>query len=188
VLANLLTLSRFGVGAWLAVVARRRKRSCGAWLALLWGCTLSDWLDGPLARRAAGGDRRLGAILDLEADSWLSLWGALAAWRCGTLPWVNLVAPLLRYPLQLARSPSRRVRVEFWQRVAGTLQMVVVCAGLSPWQTFHRVAACLALPAAGAQLVTLLPDVLAASWSRPGWSPTLRSHRVPSQPCQESRG
>ena len=53
---------------------RERKGIAGwiGWLMPLLGVT--DWLDGSLARRA--GPTRLGSVLDIEADSWLTLWSA----------------------------------------------------------------------------------------------------------------
>src|SRR5438309_6001329 len=77
--ANVVTLSRAGAAAVLAAAPGKTV----AWAALVAGATLADWLDGPLARRR--GATPLGAVLDLEADSWLTLWAAIAAYRCGTL-------------------------------------------------------------------------------------------------------
>ena len=74
---------RTGPAGWVAV------------LATLCGATLSDWLDGPLARHY--GPTRLGAVLDIEADSWLTMWAAAAAVAWGELPHWCLLAPLLHY-------------------------------------------------------------------------------------------
>ena len=63
-------------------------------MALLWGGP-SDWLDGRLAR--LDGATSLGALLDIEADSWLSLWAAAAAYRAGDLPALSLLPPVVRY-------------------------------------------------------------------------------------------
>ena len=74
---NVLTLGRAGAAAMLCGTAfSGRGRKAALW-ALLAGCTAFDWLDGPLARRL--GTSRLGVVLDIEADSWLTLWGAAAA-------------------------------------------------------------------------------------------------------------
>ncbi len=59
----------------LLAAGLRDRRAGPAWLgwgAMVWGATLSDWLDGPLARHAGtAGD--LGRPFDLEADSLLTL-------------------------------------------------------------------------------------------------------------------
>ena len=87
-LADTLTLSRAATGAVLAgLVAsgiRDRKGIAGwiGWLMPLFGVT--DWLDGPLARRA--GPTCLGGVLDIEADSWLTLWSAAGAVAWGNIP------------------------------------------------------------------------------------------------------
>src|SRR5438094_293544 len=70
--ANLLTLSRAGSSGLLAgTTAAPRVGRRIAWMALLWGGP-SDWLDGRLTR--LDGPTSLSALLDIEADSWLSLW------------------------------------------------------------------------------------------------------------------
>src|SRR5437588_12900107 len=94
-------------------------------LALLLGCTVCDWLDGPLARRL--GPTPLGAALDLEADSWLTLWGAAAAYRLGGVPGPSLLPPALRYPL----AAGSGVRLGTWERAAGVAQMVAIAWGLT---------------------------------------------------------
>lgn len=89
-LADALTIGRGLCGAFLAGLLaaglRDRAGRAGryAFLATLMGTTASDWLDGPLARH--WGPTRLGAALDIEADSWLTLWAAAAAVRWGGLP------------------------------------------------------------------------------------------------------
>ena len=113
-----------------------------AWAGLVVGATLTDWLDGPLARRA--GPTRLGAVLDLEADSWLTLWAAIAAYRTGSLSGWSLLPPALRYVLRLARGrpPKSTVR----HRAAGSGQMIVLMSALSPWPSLRRLAARIAVP------------------------------------------
>ena len=70
-----LTLSR-GVAASIvaasALVGRRDRRSYAAWIAwplAVSGSTLTDWIDGPLARGRGRGPTRLGRVLDLELDA-----------------------------------------------------------------------------------------------------------------------
>ena len=149
---NLLTLGRAGAAALLCGTAvSGRGRRVGFW-ALLVGCTLLDWLDGPLARRL--GPTRLGALLDIEADTWLTFWGAAAGVRLGRLPGFGLVPPVLRY---LAPRTSSRIRP--WQQAAGVAQMVVIAGALSPWRPPG--------PAAGAAAVAQLAALSVPAGSDP---------------------
>jgi phosphatidylglycerophosphate synthase len=147
---NLMTLSR-GLAASLLCGAAFSDRGLGAaWPALILGCTAADWLDGPLARRR--GPTPLGRLLDLEADSWLTLWAAIAAYRRKRLGGFVLLAPALRYPLGLLGAvPARR-----WQRMAGVAQMVVICASLAPWAPARSLGRSLAPAAAAGQLLALV--------------------------------
>jgi phosphatidylglycerophosphate synthase len=147
---NLLTLSR-GLAASLLCGAAFSKRGLGAaWPALILGCTAADWLDGPLARRR--GPTPLGGLLDVEADSWLTLWAAIAAYRRKRLGGFVLVAPALRYPLVRLRGGP----VRSWQRLAGVAQMVVLCSSLAPWAPARSLARSLAPAAAAGQLLALV--------------------------------
>src|SRR5262249_17808422 len=74
-----------------------------------------------------GGTGRPGGVGASEADSWLTLWGAVAGFRLGRLPAASLVPPALRYPLNAGR-PSR---LRPWQRAAGIAQMVVIAGALT---------------------------------------------------------
>ncbi|HET8629709.1 MAG TPA: CDP-alcohol phosphatidyltransferase family protein [Thermomicrobiales bacterium] len=137
--ADLLTLGRAGCAAVLAglVAAGVRDRAGPAgrlgWLAAVAGATVTDWLDGPLARRA--GATPLGAVLDIEADSWLTLWCAVAAARWGDLPGWGALPPLLRYGRALldlaAGRPPARGRPG-WNRATGVAQMALFLAALAP--------------------------------------------------------
>lgn len=138
-LADALTLSRGLCGALLAALiagGRRERADPGGWLgflATLGGTTISDWLDGPLARRR--GATRLGAALDIEADSWLTVWAAAAAAAWGGLPRWCLVAPLLHYlhplrALRMGRLPTGGG--PWWARATGTAQMALFLAALAP--------------------------------------------------------
>src|SRR5215207_9128232 len=87
--ADAVTLVRATSGATLlALVACGGRDGAGPSrriaFALLLGAVASDWVDGPLARR--DGPSRLGAVLDIEADSLLTLGGAAAATAWGGLP------------------------------------------------------------------------------------------------------
>jgi hypothetical protein len=86
--ADAVTLVRATSGATLlALVACGGRDGAGPSrriaFALLLGAVASDWVDGPLARR--DGPSRLGAVLDIEADSLLTLGGAAAATAWGGL-------------------------------------------------------------------------------------------------------
>lgn len=147
---NLLTLSRAGAAAMLCGTAfSGRGRRAGFW-ALLAGCTVCDWLDGPMARRL--GPSRLGVVLDIEADSWLTLWGAVAGVRLRRLPAASLLPPVLRYPTVAGRP----VRLRHWQRAAGVAQMVVLASALSPWRPPRPVAVAVAVLQAGALAASAL--------------------------------
>ncbi|MEP7105143.1 MAG: CDP-alcohol phosphatidyltransferase family protein, partial [Chloroflexota bacterium] len=63
-------------GVALARSAARRRVSAGVWGFALLSATAADWFDGPLARRQPGGPTAWGALLDIEADSWLTLLAA----------------------------------------------------------------------------------------------------------------
>jgi phosphatidylglycerophosphate synthase len=140
-LAAYLTMSRGGVAALLVGLVRAfptpppRQVAWTAFAAVLWSVTVSDWIDGPIARRfgsALGGTR-----VDLEADSWLTLWVAIAGVRWQRLPRVALAAPLLRYgvvALTLIRGSyaSADLGSTWWGKGAGVAQMAALLLGLAP--------------------------------------------------------
>jgi phosphatidylglycerophosphate synthase len=146
---NLLTLSRAGAAAMACGTAFSGAGRRSTLVALLLGCTVCDWLDGPLARRR--GPTRLGAVLDLEADSWLTLWAAVAAYRLGGLPAIGLLAPALRYPLIAGGS----VRHRPWHRAAGVAQMTVIL-----WALARRPPRVLVDAVAAGQLAALASSAL----------------------------
>jgi phosphatidylglycerophosphate synthase len=137
-----LTLSR-GLGASIvaaaALAGRRDRRSYAAkvaWPLALAGSTLTDWIDGPLARRRSRGPTRLGRVLDLELDSWLTLATTLAGTRLGTLDAICLVTPSLRYlamasPISYeeVHSVGKSVRA----RNLGITQMTLALASFAPF-------------------------------------------------------
>ncbi|MGI8912326.1 MAG: CDP-alcohol phosphatidyltransferase family protein [Chloroflexota bacterium] len=137
--ADLFTAARATCGAVLAgiLVSGVRDRTgpagrLGYALSLV-GATALDWLDGPLARRA--GATRLGSALDIEADSWLTLWCAAGAVTWGGLPRWCLLPPLLRYldplfALRAGRLPSGGG--PWWTRVSGVAQMALFVTALAP--------------------------------------------------------
>src|SRR5262249_9652831 len=104
---------------------------------------------GPLARRL--GPTALGAALDLEMDSWLTLWAALAAFRLGGLPGFGVLGPALRYPL----AAGVGVRLRPWQRAAGGAQVGLIVGALRwrPPQALTAVVAAGQLAALGAGAV-----------------------------------
>lgn len=159
-LADILSLSRAAIGAVLAgLVAsgiRDRTGMAGrlSWSMILLGATGLDWLDGPLARRA--GTSRLGGVLDIEADSWLTLWSAASALAWGDLPRWCLLPPILRYldPLvDLYRGKLPHGGGPWWSRLTGTSQMVLFLTALAPLngQWRKQALAVVTLPVSGAQ-------------------------------------
>jgi phosphatidylglycerophosphate synthase len=144
--ADLLTLARaaLSVPAWATIVSGRA-RPAAFWGSLL-ASTALDLLDGLLARRL--GPTPLGAALDIETDSWLTLSTALAGVRLGRLPWPCAIPPLARYVL----TPGSAVDLDRWHHAAGRAQMAVLIGALSPWTPPPR----LALALAALQLAALL--------------------------------
>jgi phosphatidylglycerophosphate synthase len=138
--ADVLTLSRWGVGTLLIALALSWARADRAALLGVTVCalavvsaTVTDWLDGPLAQRL--GPTRIGGVLDIEGDSWLTLAVALAAVSWGGLPWWVLIAPLLHYlrswrRWQLGRLP--RGHDPWWAISTGVLQMGLLLGALLP--------------------------------------------------------
>jgi phosphatidylglycerophosphate synthase len=141
--------------------------SAAGWLAFdlaLLAATLLDWLDGPLARRA--GPTRVGGALDIEADSWLTLWCAAGAVAWGGLPWWCLVPPVAHYlqpvyALRHGRLPAGGGPT--WTRVTGVAQMTVLLGALLPLAVPWRIPALTiaAIPVSAAQLVA----ILASHWT-----------------------
>jgi hypothetical protein len=130
-----------------------------AWGLALFGATALDWLDGPLARRT--GATLHGAVLDIEADSWLTLWSAAAAASWGGLPGWVIVPPLLRYLhplLDLRDGPLPGGGGPGWSRVTGTGQMALILLALAPIRRRPPRAAVTGLAAAvsGSQLIVRL--------------------------------
>jgi phosphatidylglycerophosphate synthase len=137
-----LTLSRGLCAAIVAGMAasgvrdRRGYAARLAWPLALCGATLTDWIDGPLARRRGRGPSRLGGVLDLELDSWLTLATALAAARLGTLPTVCLVTPSLRYAAMLtplSYADVFAVGKTDRARYLGITQMLLALASFAPF-------------------------------------------------------
>ena len=120
-------------------------------LAVLLLGVVTDWLDGPLARRA--GPTLRGARFDLEADSLLTLGAAVSAARAGASR-ASLIAPVLRYAVAArAKRPLDADGVR-WDRVTGVAQMAVFGAALAPGPL--RGLRILALPVSAARCAALL--------------------------------
>ena len=164
-LANMLTLSRAAAAGTLAglVVSHIRDRTgfagrLGWWLILL-GATVTDWLDGPLARLT--GVTSIGGVLDIEADSWLTLWSAASAVAWGDLSRWCLLAPLIRYLdplLSLQRGQLPRGGGPWWSRATGTGQMLLFLVALAPinWPWRRQVLSLISLPISLSQCAALL--------------------------------
>ncbi len=137
--ATVLTLSRLVTGCALAafVLAGARDRLATAaivvWALVVLTATVSDWLDGPLGRRE--GATLFGSSLDIESDSWLTLWSAVAAILLGGLPWIVLLPPVVRYIHPLLALRAGKVPVgggPWWSRVTGMTQMALLLAAFAP--------------------------------------------------------
>jgi phosphatidylglycerophosphate synthase len=166
-----LTLSR-GLGASIVAAAalagsRDRERYAAklAWPLALVGSTFTDWIDGPLARRRGRGPTRLGRVLDLELDSWLTLATTLAGTRLGTLDAVCLITPSLRY-LAMASPISyedvHAVGKSDRARNLGITQMTLALASFAPFAgaattSLARVASLVLLPLHVLALAAALP-------------------------------
>jgi phosphatidylglycerophosphate synthase len=110
--ADLLTALRVLCGALLVVRP-------ALWIFVVG--VVSDWLDGPIARRSPASP--YGARFDIEADSLLTLGAAIAAVR-QRAPAVVLVGPIGRYLIAPAISRDE-VR---WDRLTGVAQMALLGA------------------------------------------------------------
>jgi phosphatidylglycerophosphate synthase len=166
-----LTLSR-GLAASIVAAAalagardRRRYAAKLAWPLALAGSTLTDWIDGPLARRRGRGPTRLGRVLDLELDSWLTLATTFAGTRLGTLDAICLITPSLRY-LAMASPISyedlHAVGKSDRARNLGITQMALALASFAPFAGaattgLARVASLVLLPIHVAALAAALP-------------------------------
>ncbi len=163
-----MTLSRGVASAVLVgllVSGVRRRNGVAGWLgwgSLVYGSIVCDWLDGPIARRL-GATSELGALLDLESDSWLTLTAAFSAATWGGLPGYCMAAPLARYALMVAalrRIPYARIYADEppWARPFGIAQMALFTAAMAPFGAAGtRLAVRLAAPfVAPLQLVGML--------------------------------
>jgi phosphatidylglycerophosphate synthase len=122
----------------IASGVRDRRGLAGSlgWIALLYGAIVSDWLDGPIARRLGTSD--VGAMFDIEADSWLTLCSSMAALTWGGIPAYAITPPLARY-LRIAALrrwvPYRQLVSgdPLWTRHIGMAQMMLFIAALAPF-------------------------------------------------------
>jgi len=137
--ATVLTLSRLVTGCALAAFilssARDRMQTAAIvmWVLVVLTATLSDWFDGALGRKE--GITSFASTLDIESDSWLTLWSAVAAILLGGLPWICLLPPVVRYihPLLALREGKLPVGGgPWWSRMTGMTQMAVLMAGFAP--------------------------------------------------------
>ena len=108
------------------------------WTSLLYGSVVCDWLDGPIARRL-GATSSLGALLDLESDSWLTLTAASSAVAWGDLASFCLTAPLARYGFLFAalrNTPYSQIYGDEppWARQTGIAQMMLFTAAMAPFR------------------------------------------------------
>jgi phosphatidylglycerophosphate synthase len=138
-----MTLSRGLAAALLAGLlasgVRHRSGLAGwmGWCSVVYGSIVCDWLDGPIARRT-GATSDLGALLDLESDSWLTLAAGASASAWGGLPAYCLAAPVVRYVLlfmALRKLPYSEIYKEEppWARQTGIAQGALFTAALAPF-------------------------------------------------------
>ena len=172
-----ITLSRGLAASIVAASAlagsRRSYAATLAWPLAVIGSTLTDWIDGPLARRRGRGPTRLGRVLDLELDSWLTLATTLAGTRLGTLDAPCLITPSLRY-LAMATPISyedvHAVGKTDRARNLGITQMALALASFAP---FAGVATTAVARFASLVLVPIHVLALAAALRRPNRSTLL---------------
>lgn len=168
-LANALTLTRVLVGCILAALVlsgahdRTRPAAVVVWVLVIVSASVGDWLDGPLARRE--GPTQFGAVLDIESDSWLTLWCAVAAVTMGGLPWICIVPPVVRYShplLDLRGGKLPSGGGPWWSRATGAAQMVMLVAAIAPITGAARdaVLGVLVWPVSLMQLATMLALLL----------------------------
>jgi phosphatidylglycerophosphate synthase len=152
-LADALTISRGANGAVLAgltssgILDRKGIAGWMGWSMPLFGAT--DWLDGRLAHRA--GPTRLGSVLDIEADSWLTLWCAAGAVTWGEMPGWCLFPPIIHYLeplLALMQGELPEGGGQWWYRVAGASQMGFLIIALAPfdWRQRKQILTAASLP------------------------------------------
>ncbi|HEV3095838.1 MAG TPA: CDP-alcohol phosphatidyltransferase family protein [Candidatus Dormibacteraeota bacterium] len=141
-LVDAFTLSRGGSAALLVglltsgIRDRRGRAGWLGWTALLYGAIVSDWLDGPIARRL--GTSEVGAMFDIEADSWLTLSSSVLAVASGGLPAPVVAPPLMRYLRLATLRPFVPYRAlvsgdPLWTRHVGMAQMMLFIAALAPF-------------------------------------------------------
>jgi hypothetical protein len=167
--ADLLTLSRSTTAAVLAGVSTsgvRDRTGPAGWLTCLSTLvvgSLTDWFDGPLARRA--GPTRLGGVMDIEADSWLSLWSAVEAVRCAGLPRLCLLPPAMHYIHPILDLWERKLpegNPLWFSRAPGIAQGALIGLALVPvLRDRHlRVLRRVAVPVSGLQTLVMLTLLL----------------------------
>jgi phosphatidylglycerophosphate synthase len=138
-----MTLSRGSAAALLVGLLAsgvRHRNGLGGWMgwcSMVYGSIVCDWLDGPIARRT-GATTDLGAILDLESDSWLTLAAGASAAAWGGLPAYCLAAPLVRYILLLMALRNVPYSEIYsgeppWARQTGIAQGALFTAALAPF-------------------------------------------------------
>ena len=166
-----LTLSRGLAASIVAASALAGPRDRGsyaariAWPLAVSGSTLTDWIDGPLARRRRRGPTRLGRVLDLELDSWLTLATTFAGTRLGTLDAVCVVTPSLRYlamALRISYEDVHAVGKSERARNLGITQMALAFASFAPFAgrtttAIARIASLMLLPIHVVALAAALP-------------------------------
>ena len=136
--ADLLTGSRVVCAAGILTAAtgpgvHTKEQQRRLFVLAVLAATVTDWCDGPLARRF--GPTRLGAVLDIEADSLLTLALAAAAVQWGGLSRLVLIPPIVRYS-DLVRTVRNGAIFTgdaiWWCRASGGAQMLCLLLALAP--------------------------------------------------------
>jgi phosphatidylglycerophosphate synthase len=137
--ADLLTGSRVVCAAGILTAAvtgpgvQTQKQQRRLFVLAVLAATVTDWCDGPLARRF--GPTRLGAVMDIEADSLLTLALAAAAVQWGGLSRLVLIPPVVRYS-DLVRTVRHGMIFTgdaiWWCRASGGAQMLCFLLALAP--------------------------------------------------------
>ncbi len=162
-MADILTMSRVASGTLcLGLILAGEDDALIRWFAfvvVLVTATLCDWSDGPLARRL--GPTRLGAVLDIEADSWLTLGAAIGAVAWGGLCWFVAAPAVIRYihpAIAFCQGRLPKGGGPWWSIFTGVAQMVLLVTALAPAQGImpHSLLVIASWPISGAQLITMI--------------------------------
>lgn len=150
----------FGLVAGLVASGIQDRKGIAGWIGWLMPLLgVTDWLDGALARRV--GPTRLGSVIDIEADSWLTLWSASSAVAWGNLPYWCLLPPIIHYLEPLLALMQGKLPAgggPWWYRIAGISQMGLLIVALAPfdWRLRKQILAAASLPVSIGQCAAIV--------------------------------